>query len=80
MSRGRLRVKRTRSGGSVLKGREAAAARQHDNQLANKRPTGGETFAGRKRWIVERREDEAARRIDDRGRWMWRDKRRRKKR
>jgi hypothetical protein len=82
-SQGRLRVKRTRGGGSMLKGQEAAAARQqgrHDNQLANKRPMGGEAFADRRRWIVERRETEAARRKDDRGRWMRHDKRRREER
>jgi hypothetical protein len=47
----------TRGRGSVLKRREAVAAQQqgqHDNQLANKRSTGGETFADRRRWIVER--------------------------
>jgi hypothetical protein len=48
-----------------------------NNQLVNKRPTGGEEFADRRRWIVERRENEAARRKDDRGRWMRRDKKRR---
>jgi hypothetical protein len=46
----------------------------------NKRPTGGEAFADRRRWIVERRENEVARRKDDRGRWMRRDKRRREER
>jgi hypothetical protein len=37
---------------------------------------GGEAFADRMRWIVEKRENEVARRKDDRGRWMRRNKRR----
>jgi hypothetical protein len=45
--------------------------------MANKRPTGGEAFADRRQWIVERRENEAAYHKDDRGRWMRRDKRQR---
>ncbi len=67
----------------MLKGREAGAARQqgwHDNQLANKRPTGGEAFEDRRQWIVERRENEVARHKDDRGRWMRQDKRQREER
>ncbi len=36
---------------------------------------GGEAFADRRQWIVERRENEAARHKDNRGRWMRRNKR-----
>ncbi len=77
---GRLCVERMRGRGSVLKGQEAVAAQQqgwHNNQLANKRPVGGEAFADRRGWIIERRENEVAHCRDNRGRWMRRDKRRR---
>jgi hypothetical protein len=55
--RQRQRVERTRDRGRVSRGWVAAAAQQqgwHDNQLANKRPTRGEAFADKRRWIVER--------------------------
>jgi hypothetical protein len=45
-------------GGGMSRGREVAAAArqqgQHDNQLAKKRPTGGEASADKRKWIVER--------------------------
>ncbi len=46
----------SRGRGGVLRGRKAEAAWQqwYDNQLANKRPTGGNVFADKRRWIVDR--------------------------
>jgi hypothetical protein len=65
--RRRQRAERTRGGSGVTTGVTRKPAGEQE-------PTGGEAFADRRRWIIERRENEAARCKDDRGRWMRHDK------